>query len=199
VAVRAVWASSDGRLGLTSVVVSHSVMVGVMVMTPVHMGHAGGPAGTTLRIIGLVISVHVAGMYLFSPVVGWLADRAGRRAVVAIGGALLLAAAVLAGTAPPGAAVQLGTGLLLLGLGWSCGLIAGSTLVTESVAANLRPTAQGGTDLLMGMGAALAGVVGGPLLALGGFGLVSAISAALLLPLAVVWLSGLRPAAQQSP
>jgi MFS family permease len=196
-AVRSVWASPDGRLGLTSVVVSHAVMVGVMVMTPVHMGHAGGPAGTTLRIIGLVISVHVAGMYLFSPVVGWLADRAGRRAVVAIGGGLLLAAAALAGTAPPGAAVQLGAGLLLLGLGWSCGLIAGSTLVTESVAADLRPTAQGGTDLLMGLGAALAGVVGGPLLAIGGFGLVSAISAALILPLTGVWLSGLRPAAHR--
>ena len=54
------------------------------------------------------------------------------------------------------------------GSGWSCGLIAGSTLVTESVAADLRPTAQGGTDLLMGLGAALAGVVGGPLLAVGG-------------------------------
>ena len=142
-------------------VVAHAVMVGVMVMTPVHMGHAGGDEGTTLRIIGLVISVHVAGMYLFSPVIGWLADRAGRRATVALGGGLLLAAAALAGTAPPGAAVQLGAGLLLLGLGWSCGLIAGSTLVTESVAAELRPTAQGGTDLLMGLGAALAGVVGG--------------------------------------
>jgi MFS family permease len=193
-AVRAVWASPGGRLGLTSVVVSHSVMVGVMVMTPVHMGHAGGSAGTTLRIIGLVISVHVAGMYLFSPLVGLLADRAGRRTTVAVGGGLLLAAAALAGTAPPGAAVQLGAGLLLLGLGWSCGLIAGSTLVTESVGADLRPTAQGGTDLLMGLGAALAGVVGGPLLAVGGFGLVSGISAALVLPLAVVWLSGVRPA-----
>jgi MFS family permease len=193
-AVRAVWASPAGRLGLTSVVVSHAVMVGVMVMTPVHMGHAGGPEGTTLRIIGLVISVHVAGMYLFSPLVGWLADRAGRRTTVAVGGGLLLAAAALAGTAPPGAAVQLGAGLLLLGLGWSCGLIAGSTLVTESVAVDLRPTAQGGTDLLMGLGAALAGVVGGPLLAIGGFGLVSAVSAALVLPLAVVWLSGARAA-----
>jgi hypothetical protein len=50
---------------------------------------------------------------------------------------------------------------------------------------------------LMGLGAGVAGVVGGPLLALGGFGLVSAISAALLLPLAVVWLSGLRPAIQR--
>jgi MFS family permease len=191
-AVRAVWASPGGRLGLTSVVVSHSVMVGVMVMTPVHMGHAGGPEGTTLRIIGLVISVHVAGMYLFSPLVGWLADRSGRRTTVAVGGGLLLVAAALAGTAPPGAAVQLGAGLLLLGLGWSCGLIAGSTLVTESVTAELRPTAQGATDLLMGLGAALAGVVGGPLLAVGGFGLVSGVSAALVLPLAVVWLSGAR-------
>jgi MFS family permease len=196
-AVRAVWASLEGRLGLTAVVVSHAVMVGVMVMTPVHMGHAGGAEGTTLRIIGLVISVHVAGMYLFSPLVGWLADRAGRRATVAVGGGLLLAAAAFAGTAPPGAAVQLGAGLLLLGLGWSCGLIAGSTLVTESVAVDVRPTAQGGSDLLMGLGAAMAGVIGGPLLAIGGFGLVSAVSAALVLPLAVVWLSGVRPAVQR--
>jgi MFS family permease len=169
-------------------------MVGVMVMTPVHMGHAGGDAGSTLRVIGLVISVHVAGMYLFSPLVGLLADRAGRRTTVAVGGALLLAAAALAGTAAPGAALQLGTGLLLLGLGWSCGLIAGSTLVTESVGPDQRPTAQGGTDLLMGLGAALAGVVGGPLLAVGGFGLVAAVSAVLLVPLAAVWLLGARPA-----
>ena len=191
-AVRAVWASPTGRLGLTSIVVSHAVMVGIMVMTPVHMGHAGGAAGTTLRVIGLVISVHVAGMYLFSPLVGLLADRAGRTATVALGGCLLLAAAALAGTAGPGAALQLGAGLFLLGLGWSCGLIAGSTLVTESVGADLRPTAQGGTDLLMGLGAALAGVVGGPLLAVGGFGLVAGVSAALVLPLAVVWVSGVR-------
>jgi MFS family permease len=159
-------------------------MVGVMVMTPVHMGHAGG---TTLRVIGLVISVHVAGMYLFSPLVGQLADRAGRRATVAVGAGLLLAAAALAGTAPPGAAVQLGVGLLLLGLGWSCGLIAGSTLVTEAVGEGQRPAAQGGTDLLMGLGAAVAGVAGGPLLAFGGYGLVALVSAALVVPLLVVW------------
>jgi MFS family permease len=156
-------------------------------MTPVHMGHAGGPEGTTLRIIGLVISVHVAGMYLFSPLVGVLADRAGRTATVALGAVLLLAAAALAGTAAPGSAVQLGIGLFLLGLGWSCGLIAGSTMVTEAVSAEQRPTAQGATDLLMGLGAAVSGAVGGPLLALGGFGLVSGVSAALVLPLALVW------------
>ncbi|MGY1700935.1 MFS transporter [Geodermatophilus sp. SYSU D00766] len=184
----AVWGSSGGRLGLVAVVVSHAVMVGVMVMTPVHMGHAGGSDdATTLRLVGLVISVHVAGMYLFSPLVGWLADRAGRRATVAVGGGLLLAAVALAGTAPPEATGRLGAGLLLLGLGWSCGLIAGSTLVTESVPADVRPTAQGGTDLVMGLGAAVAGAVGGPLLAAGGYGLVAGVSAALVVPLALVW------------
>jgi MFS family permease len=181
------------------VVVAHSVMVGVMVMTPVHMGHAGGPEGTTLRIIGLVISVHVAGMYLFSPLVGILADRAGRKATVAVGAVLLLAAAAIAGTSAPGAAVQLGIGLFLLGLGWSCGLIAGSTLVTESVPVAVRPTAQGGTDLLMGLGAALAGAIGGPLLTLGGFGLVAIVGGVLVLPLAAVWAAAVRPAAQRRP
>jgi MFS family permease len=187
-ALRAVWALPGGRLGVTAVVVAHAVMVGVMVMTPVHMGHTGGDAETTLRVIGLVISVHVAGMYLFSPLVGLLADRAGRTATVALGAVLLLAAAGLAGTAAPHDSVQLGAGLFLLGLGWSCGLIAGSTLVTESVPVEQRATAQGGTDLLMGLGAAVAGAAGGPLLALGGFGLVAGVSAALVLPLAVVWL-----------
>ncbi|MGY2003952.1 MFS transporter [Blastococcus sp. SYSU DS1024] len=191
-ALRAVWLTPAGRLGLTSVVVAHSVMVGVMVMTPVHMGHAGGPEGTVLRLVGLVISVHVAGMYLFSPLVGMLADRVGAPTVVALGAVLLLAAAAVSGTAAPADSVQLGAGLLLLGLGWACGLIAGSALVTASVGPELRPTAQGGTDLLMGLGAALAGVVGGPLLALGGFGLVSAVSGALVLPLVVVWLGTAR-------
>jgi MFS family permease len=201
--LRAVWATPGGRLGLTAVVVSHAVMVGLMVMTPVHMGggHGGTAGGTTLRVIGLVISVHVAGMYLFSPVVGWLADRAGRSATVATGGVLLLLAALIAGTAPPGAALQLGVGLFLLGLGWSCGLVAGSTLVTESVTAEQRPAAQGATDLLMGLGAAVAGALGGPLLALGGFGVVAAVSAALVLPLAVVATRSRRAlvAAQRRP
>lgn len=193
-ALRAVWASPDGRLGITAVVVSHAVMVGVMVMTPVHMGHAGADDGATLRLIGVVISVHVAGMYLFSPLVGLLADRLGRTTAVGIGGGLLLAAAAVAGTAPPGAAGRLTAGLLLLGLGWSFGLVAGSTLVTESVGADVRPAAQGGTDLLMGLGAALAGAVGGPLLAVGGFRLVSGVSAVLVLPLAAVWLAAVRRA-----
>src|SRR5205814_2352630 len=79
--LRTVGRSPDARVGLLAVACSHAVMVGVMVMTPVHMGHGGA----TLRVIGLVISVHVLGMYAFSPVVGVLADRYGRRAMLGVG------------------------------------------------------------------------------------------------------------------
>ncbi len=55
--------------------------------------------GSTLQVIGLVISLHIAGMYVLSPVVGWLADKAGRVPVLLLGMGCCSASAVLAGTA----------------------------------------------------------------------------------------------------
>ena len=63
-------------VGLAAIAVSHLVMISVMTLTPVHMHHGGAQ----LRLVGLVFSVHVAGMYALSPVVGWAADRFGRAA-----------------------------------------------------------------------------------------------------------------------
>jgi MFS family permease len=159
----------------------------------VHMRHEGA----TLRIVGVVISVHVAGMYALSPVVGWLSDRLGRVTVIVVGQALLVAAVVVAGTAGGDEDARLGLGLFLLGLGWSCALVAGSTLVSESVPAEVRTGVQGASDFVMGMcgavGGALAGViVGGP-----GYGVLNALAGVLVLPvLAMVLLSrGRRPLA----
>ena len=80
--------SPRALLGMTAVVVAHTVMVSVMVMTPIHMDHGHA----SLEIIGFVLSVHIAGMFAFSPVMGWLADQVGRIPVVAFGGVALLAA-----------------------------------------------------------------------------------------------------------
>ena len=63
-------------------------MVMVMVMTPVHMAHVDD----TLQVIGLVISLNVAGMYAFSPIVGWAVDRLGRLAVAWVGVGILVVA-----------------------------------------------------------------------------------------------------------
>ena len=120
-------------------------------------------SGAVPRLIGLVISVHVAGMYAFSPIVGWGVDRLGRIQVIVIGIAILAAACIISGSAPGNNTWQLGIGLFLLGLGWSCTLIAGSTLLTDEVGAADRPAVQGLSDLVMnvagGVGGAIAGVI----------------------------------------
>jgi MFS family permease len=129
------------------------------VMTPLHMHHGNA----SLNIIGFVISVHVLGMFAFSPLVGWLTDRVGRAAVLTAGGGLLLGAVTLSGLAPEGHSTGLVAGLFLLGLGWSCCLIAGSALLVDAVPFAERPGVQGASDLVMGLfaagGGALAGVV----------------------------------------
>lgn len=148
---------------IAAIAIGHVAMVTVMAMTPIHMAHVD----VTLTIIGLVISVHIAGMYAFSPIVGYLSDTLGRKRVIQIGVLILLLSTLVAGTAFPSDALQLGVGLFLLGLGWSCTLIAGSALLSESVDAHLRPSSQGASDLVMNLmgaaGGALAGVIIGTL------------------------------------
>ena len=172
----------SAAVGLLAMAGGHAVMVGVMSMTPIHLQHGGASLG----IIGLVISGHISGMYVASPLVGLLSDRFGRRLVI-VGGALILLAAVgIAGTASGHDSTRIAAGLFLLGLGWSCTLIAGSTLLTESVASEVRPTVQGAADLVMGVAGASAGVLSGLVVGLGSYGLLTAIAALLIVPLPVI-------------
>ncbi|SCX39589.1 Predicted arabinose efflux permease, MFS family [Klenkia marina] len=184
--LRVVLGIPAARLGLVAVMTAHAVMVGVMVMTPVHLGHGGA----SLEVVGLVISVHIAGMYAASPVMGWLADRAGRVATVVLGTGLLAAALVVGGLAPAQARGWVTVSMLLLGLGWSAALVAGSTLLSESVPAEVRTSAQGTSDLVMGLAGAAAGALAGPVLAAGGYPTVAAAAGVLLVP--VVLLLGRR-------
>ena len=159
-ALRAVRASRDATLGIAATAFGHVVMVGVMAMTPVHIRGAGHAPADTLRIVGVVLSVHVAGMYAFAPVMGWLSDRAGRPRVILAGVALLLLACATAGTAGHDT-VRLALGLLLLGLGWSATMISGSALLSSAIPAELKPSAQGLSDLVMGLAGATAGALSG--------------------------------------
>lgn len=148
---------------ILSIAIGHVAMVSIMVMTPVHMAHVD----VTLTIIGLVISIHVVGMYAFSPIVGSVSDRIGRINTIKIGVVTLLLSALISGFAAADDAITLGIGLFLLGLGWSFTLIAGSAFLTESVAPEVKTSAQGASDLVMNLsgagGGALAGVIIGTL------------------------------------
>jgi MFS family permease len=184
--------SPRALLGLVAVVVAHTVMVSVMVMTPIHMDHGHA----SLRVIGFVISVHIAGMFAFSPVMGWLSDSIGRIPVVAGGGVALLGAVALSGTSAEGHSAGLTFGLFLLGLGWSACLVAGSTLLTESVPVEDRPAAQGSSDLLMGLAAASGGGLAGVVVGTLGFGVLNAGAAVLVVALL---LATALPAARVRP
>ncbi|WP_438319270.1 MFS transporter [Streptomyces sp. HUAS TT3] len=177
----AVKASPRARLALTTVAVSHTTMVSIMVMTPVDLGHHG--AG--IQLVGLVISGHIAGMFAFSPVMGWLSDRLGRLSVIGLAAGLLSLAALLAGTAGPRHG-QSALGLFLLGLGWSAGMVSGSALLTDSVPTRARAAVQGLSDLTMNTCAGVGGALAGLVMAEAGYGWLNAIGASLLLPMAVL-------------
>ncbi len=184
-ALRHIRANPKSLFAIATIAVGHFVMVSIMAMTPVHMAHVD----VQLSIIGLVISVHVLGMYAFSPIVGWLTDRIGRIKVIQIGVILLILAAIVSGTANAMDALRLGIGLFLLGLGWSCTLIAGSTYLSESVSVEMKPSSQGASDLVMNLTGAFGGAMGGVIIGTIGYGWLCALAA---IPVTLLGLWSLR-------
>jgi MFS family permease len=182
------------RLGIAAVAVGHLVMVAVMVMTPVRL-HEWHDDADVLRVVGLVLSLHIAGMYALAPVAGWLTDRVGRRAVILGGVGVLLVACAVAGTAGHHT-TRLSVGLFLLGLGWSGTMVAGSTLLSESVPVGIRPSVQGLSDLTMGLAGAAAGALSGFVMEVAGYPVLALLAAVAVVPLVAL---ALRPVPAGAP
>lgn len=186
------WPHLRGR-ALTAVVAiaaSHAVMVSVMSLTPVHMQDHGAD----LELIGLTISLHIAGMFALSPVFGWLSDLLGPAVVVVAGQAVLVVSTVVAGTAGHSEA-QIMIGLVLLGLGWSMSVIASAAMLTTAVSGPVRPAVQGLADLAMNVAGATGGLLAGLVMAWRDFGTLNAAAAVLTIPVIGLVLAGGRAAA----
>ena len=182
-----IWRKPIALFAILSIAIGHLVMVSVMVMTPVHMAHVD----VSLKIIGLVISVHVIGMYAFSPVVGSISDRIGRIKTIQSGLMILLASAVVSGTAAADDVPRLGFGLFLLGLGWSFTLIAGSALLSSSVDPTLKTSTQGASDLVMNLAGAGGGAAAGVIISSLTYGWLCAFSAIPVIALSI-WSASFR-------
>jgi MFS family permease len=183
VPLRELLSPSAAVTGLTTVVVANFVMVAVMAMAPVHMhDHGHG-----LQFVGLVISLHIAGMFAPAPLTGWLTDRLGPLPVAGGGAALLIVAGVL--SAASGAeASTFAVGLALLGIGWNASLIAGSALLASAVPVVQRPRVEGAGELSMGVAAASATAIAGPVVGIAGYAALAAagaVAAATLAPFLV--------------
>jgi len=180
--IRALWSHPMARAGPIGILAAHAVMVAVMSMTPVHLtGH-----GASITIVGLTVSLHIAGMYALAPVMGVLTDRLGGRIVATVGMVTLLVAVLLAGFSSD---VHLLTviGLILLGLGWSAATVAGSAMIVAATPVAERVTAQGASDTLMSLAGAVGGLLAGVALAVIGYlGLGAASAVVILIALAAL-------------
>jgi predicted MFS family arabinose efflux permease len=161
------------------IALSHMVMVSVMSMTPIHMKSHGA----TLVLVGFTISMHVAGMYAFSPLFGWLADRIGKLRTVVLGQLIYVAALTIAGFGSENHDLVV-VGLFLLGLGWSASTVSGSALLSSSLSIDEKATVQGVSDSLMSLSGAFGGAIAGSILtayAFVGLNLAALIPASLIL------------------
>lgn len=177
------WASRHpvARFAVLLIAVGHAVMVGIMSMTPLHLqAHDHG-----LSAVGLTISLHILGMYAFSPVVGALVDRFGAMRA-ALAGLLLLGLSAVLILIAPASFVSVVAALVLLGLGWSFTIISGSALLAGVDSGEVRVPLQGATDALMNYAGAGAALLGGPLFAWIGFGGLAIAAGTLIMPAALV-------------
>jgi MFS family permease len=149
-----------------------------MSMTPVHMQDMG----YDLVVVGFTISLHIAGMYALSPVMGVLADKIGKVRLILLGQLLYIFAIAFAGIGQMDR-VQVTIGLTLLGLGWSASTVAGSALLSSSVPAAEKTNVQGVSDSTMNLSGAIGGGIAGSLLGAFAF---SGLNFIALIPVSIV-------------
>jgi MFS family permease len=163
------------RAALLVLGVTNLVMVAIMAVSPVLLTHHGHHLG----FVGLAVTLHVLGMFAPAPLTGWLADRIGGAAVASAGATLLVAAGIGGVLVDPASGPAMAAVLLVLGLGWNCGVVGGSALLTASVPAELRPRSEAAGEASMGLAAAAGAPAAGLLVVLGGFATVCLAGAAL--------------------
>lgn len=170
---------APARLALVSMVVAQAVMVGVMAIAPIDMKHHDHEA-----VSSLVVAVHIAGMFAFSPLVGRFADRRGRLAAIGTGMVVLLAACGLSTLAKAGVVLMFAA-MFALGVGWCFALIGGSSLLIENVPAALTVPVQGTADLITALCGGAASVLCGVVMGRWSFATVALGSAVLTVPVLV--------------
>jgi MFS family permease len=177
------------QIALATLAVSQFVMISTTSTSPLYLHDQGH----TVQTIGLAVSLHLAGMYVTSPLAGWLSDRFGRLPIIGAGAVILILAVLLAGMAPGSDRLLVILALFLNGVGWNMAFVAGSALLTDALAPNERASVQGLADLFMGLMGALGSATGGMILGIWGFAILNAVGAVLVLgPLTVTLLR--RPA-----
>jgi MFS family permease len=176
------WRRPHVRLALTVMVTGQIAMLLVMTMTPLHVREHGHG----LVAVGAVMTSHFIGMFALTPAIGTFVGRRGAMPAILIGLPLLALGSSAAALSPPSNGVLLGVSLLIVGLGWSFGFIAGSALLTHGMTYVERVRLQGSVDAVVWSASAVASVSSGFVLSAWGFVGLCLLAAALVLAPAAV-------------
>jgi MFS family permease len=179
-------------VALLAGMIGYGVMAFLMTATPLAMKHHQFDFGDWSH----VIEWHVLGMFAPSFVTGHLIKRFGVLNILAVGAALLFAAAA---TDLSGLGFwNFWAGLVLLGVGWNFLYVGATSLLTESYRQEERAKVQGINDFLVFGTVAAASFVSGGLHTAFGWGAVNygILPLVALTLLATLWLMGRRRSAQ---
>ncbi len=172
-------------VGALVLVLSHMIMVAIMTMTPVHMQKHG----TGLTAVGLIISLHIAAMYLPSLGTGLLVDKIGRTVMVIASGVTLAISGLMVTFSRGDSFAWLTFALVLLGLGWNFGLISGTAIIIDSTNVSTRARVQGSVDVWIAIGGTAGSVISGFIVTFASYaflGVLGTYLAVLLIPL-IIW------------
>jgi MFS family permease len=160
------------QLAVVAMLISQTVMVVLMVMTPLYMHHHQHTDATVLS----VLSAHTLGMFGLAAVTGYLIDRIGRVPMLVAGALTLILSALLAPLSTH--ELVLAVALFLLGR-------AGTSATSpdrrcwQTPCAARRKACSGLNDGLVAFAAGIGSLGAGPLFASGGYLAVSVAGLAL--------------------
>ena len=179
------------QLAVLAMTLGYFVMTLVMVITSVHMKE-----GLSLPFnddqmaaaVARVIMFHTLGMFGISIFSGFLIDMVGRLNMILAGAVILALSTVISAIATN--VVLLALGLFLLGLGWNFAFVAGSSLLSNSLAQTERGQMQGISETFVSVAAGAASLSVGWLFQMGGYNLINIIGFvfSILLLIAVFYL-----------
>lgn len=179
------------RAAVVAASIGQMAMIAVMGVTPLALHHHGESAAA----ISGVISLHIAGMYAFSPLIGAALDRWGRRPGLLVGAATSGIGALIAGTQQ--GALPVGSGLFLIGLGWSATYLGATAVISDLTTPAERSGALGFNDLLISGCSAAGGLAAGLVYEGAGYRTLG-VGVALVVGLVLLTLLGL-PESRPSP
>lgn len=130
-------------LAVTAITCAHLAMFLIMTVTPVFMNQCHH----SITAITWVIVAHMFGMYGLSFFVGWLIDRFGSKVMIVAGSLMLVVSCLM--TPLNSSFAWLVLVLFLVGLGWNCCFVAGSSLLSEILQPVERGRTQGFVDTLI--------------------------------------------------